>query len=81
MSDLLNDTILASVDVHAIRLVIHRHHVSLLHNSVLLWQLRLGECGLIALLSNLLAHELLHPLRGLVVAGVGDYERHGGFVV
>lgn len=35
--------------------------------------------SLIALLSNLLAHELLHPLRGLVVAGVGNYERHGCF--
>lgn len=37
--------------------------------------------SLIALLSNLLAHELLHPLRGLVVAGVGDYERHDRCVV
>lgn len=44
MSDLLDHTILASVDVHAIWLVIHRHHISFLHDSVLLWQLRLREC-------------------------------------
>lgn len=36
----------------------------------------MGTYSLIARIANLLAHELLHPLLGLAVVGVGDYERH-----
>lgn len=43
VGNLLNRTILRSVDVHAIRVVIHRHHIPLLDDSVLLGKIRLRE--------------------------------------
>lgn len=79
MRDLRNSSIIIRVDVQPIRVVIHRHHTVSLEDSVLFWQVRLRESGLIMRITNLLPHQLIHPLLSLVATGgIGDDERHIG---
>jgi len=59
--------------------VIHSRHLSLLDHAMFFWQILLRECNLVTAVSQLLSHELGHPIIRLVAVfrhEAWDYERH-----
>jgi len=79
VGDLLHGAISVNMNVQPVGLVVHRHHITVFDNAMLIGQFGLGKGHFVAALADFLAHEFVVPIFRF---GVGrgheawDYERH-----